>query len=232
MLNKYRLAQLLILFSILANPIFAQDATEITFRNNREMYSYNSEFVFEYDTIYGVLFDNEVSNYLETYQYDDGEFLFARIHIHKKITNEKGLRKYVFFVDKIKDSEIYSKKYKEIEAYDEEVDAAIKKSMKVVGKLMKKKDLNVYKETELYKKRAAFYPEITDLDLNKIKKKKVGGVLCFDYRKEMFLIHCYNKTLSYAKSHHGEFLSFYAIYNNKDQKVESVFVTITGFFME
>jgi hypothetical protein len=232
MCNKYRLAQLVIVFSIIGSIVLAQDVTEMTFRNNRDMYTYNSNFFLQKDTLYGVLLDNGVSNYVETSQYEKGEFLFARIPVHKKITDESGLKEYVFFLDKLKEGEIYSKKYKEIEGCDKEVSKAIKKSMKLVGKLIKKTDINIYKETELYKKRAQFYPEIMNLDLNEIDNTKVQDLVCLDYRGGFFLIHCYNRTLCYSKSHHGEYLSFYAIYNNNEQKVESVFVTITGFFLE
>ncbi len=232
MFNKYKLAHLVIIFSIIGSIVFAQDVTEMTFKNNRDMYTYNSEFYLLKDTLYGVLFDNGVSNYLETSQYNNGEFLFARIPIHKKITDERGFKKPVFFVSKLKEGEVYARTYKEIDGCDDEVNKAIKKSMKLVGKLIKKTDINIYKETELYKKRARFYPEIMNLDLNKIDNTKVEDLVCLDYRGGYFLIHCYNRTLCYNKSHHGEYLSFYAIYNNNEKKVESVFATITGFFLE
>ncbi len=218
-----------ILVVALANQLKAQQSN-VELIHNSDLYTYQIDFFEKYDTIYGRLYFDGTSEYLESFEYcSDGSFLYGKIPLYHKIIREKNHGTYRYFIGDPPKSAAYPKELKDIPDFDKIVCNATKAAAKYMKKRLKALDKNTYKESPFYKEKMKYYPELAGLDLNKLALEKENRLVCFDYRQKKMLIYTYKNTLCFSKGQYGEFLGYYVVYDYEKQEVVRDFACITGF---
>jgi hypothetical protein len=213
----------------IANQLKAQQ-TNVELINNSDLYTYNIDFFEKYDTIYGRLYFEGTIEYLESFEYSsDGSFLYGKIPLYRKVIREKNHGTYRYFIGVPPKSAAYPKELKYIPDFDKIVRNAIKMAAKHMKKRLKYLDRNTYKESPFFKEKFKYYPELADLDLNKLAIEKQNKLICFDYRQKKMLIYTFRNTLCFSKGQYGEFLGYYVVYDYGKQEVVRDFACITGF---